>query len=150
MSNDNGQITLSTQLTRPNRLVIHVFDAIPQFLETYPFYQIEEVEKDITRLICEVDWKYNEESILLTYFFSILGWASCTLRIYSCWYVGKSKCICWKSGNTMASNLFHRKWQNDHQIWRMMCKYVPFFLFLTGSFASLRIGWKLLSSDWLR
>ena len=73
MSNDNGQITLSTQLTRPNRLVIHVFDAIPQFLETYPFYQIEEVEKDITRLICEVDWKYNEESILLTYFFSILG-----------------------------------------------------------------------------
>ena len=74
MSNDNGQITLSTQLTRPNRLVIHVFDAIPQFfLETYPFYQIEEAETDITRRIYEVDWKYNEESILLTYFFSILG-----------------------------------------------------------------------------
>ena len=36
VSNDNGQITLSTQLTRPNRLVIHVFDAIPQFFRNLP------------------------------------------------------------------------------------------------------------------
>ena len=51
---------------------------------------------------CHVD--FSNELIHLFFYF-MLGRASLTLRIYSCWYVRESKCICGKSGNTTSSDL---------------------------------------------
>ena len=51
---------------------------------------------------CHVD--FSNELIHLFFNF-MLGRASLTLRIYSCWYVRESKCICGKSGNTTSSDL---------------------------------------------